>query len=86
MTSIFSNRIKKEKEEKIESFMDIHGDTFANLYFSLKDYIQENALDLLNDESSSSCVDFVEMIFNSVHYEIPQIEDNNDDELVDLQN
>jgi len=58
--------------ENLEQFKDIFGIELLDLYSDIKLDLYKNAHDLLNEETVTSKNDFVEMIFQAVHFEIPE--------------
>ena len=64
--------------ENLEQFKDIFGIELLDLYSDIKLDLYKNSHDLLNEETTTSKNDFVEMIFQAVHFEIP--EDNEEEE------
>ena len=88
MTQQFNNKLKKKikLDEKLESFEDLHGDDIVNLYLDIKNKIDFLAVDLLNQESKNHFTEFIQMIYHSVHYEIPVLEDNLEEEFIDMNN
>ena len=73
-----------ENEDNFEYFQDQFSNNFIELYSEIKEKIDKNALDLLNQETCSHFMDFVEFIFKSVHFEKPNNEETLDEEIIDL--
>jgi hypothetical protein len=74
----------QEKEETLECFQDIFSSDLIFLYSDIKEKVNNLAVDLLNQEQPNHLNDFVNLIFNSVNFEIPSYDDNIEEEIIDL--
>ena len=75
---------KKDLEDTWEYFQDLFSSDLVFLYSDIKKKIDSLALDLLNQETKTHLTDFVNLIFNSVDFEIPSYDENIEEEMIDL--
>ena len=72
------------EKENLEKFKDFFGNDLLDIYSEIKSFLHANAYDLLNNETSSSHNDFIELIYKNVRFEPMEEEDLEDEyEVVD---
>ena len=84
MTSnLTKSKYNKEEKEKLEYFQDLFAIDFIDLYSEIKDKIDSQALDLLNQETKTHSLEFIKMIFDSVLFELPSTEELVEDDITE---
>lgn len=77
----------KTQTEKLQKFEDLYAIDISDLYFDVKLYLNNLGVDLLNQETKTAHIDFLKLIFDSVHSSASDTNDiGEDEEIIDLQN
>lgn len=79
-------KINKD-DELLKDFEDLYAIDISDLYFDIKQYIHNLGLDLLNQETKTSNIDFLKLIFDSVDFNNNNsLEGEEEEEMIDLLN